>query len=110
MDDAHGHHIVTPTTYAKNLVLLMVLMVLTIVAAKWEALNVGIIGNLLIALAIAFSKMTAIMLIFMHVKWSSRLVQVFAVCAFAFFSIFLAFTYSDYMTRWSWHSPMTSPF
>ncbi|MBI2423862.1 MAG: cytochrome C oxidase subunit IV family protein [Candidatus Hydrogenedentes bacterium] len=103
-----GHHIVMPNTYRQVLIVLMVLMAATIIAAKWEPMNIGITGNLLIALAIAGCKMTCIMLIFMHVKYSSKLVQVFAFCGLFWFAIMMVFTFNDYLTR-SWNSPFITP-
>ena len=52
-----------------------------------------------IALIIAFTKMFAIMLFFMHVKYSSSLVKVLAGISFAFMIIFFAFTFADFVPR-----------
>ncbi len=102
-----GHHIVGPATYLKNLTFLMAMMFLTIAAA---CVHVGPkdsqVWNLVIALVIAFSKMGAILLFFMHVKYSSNLVRIFSVVSFAFMVIFFAFTFADFTTR-KWHSTFT---
>lgn len=104
-----GHYIVPPSTYRKVLIMLMILMAATIIAAKWEPLDIGIVENLLIALAIAGCKMVFIMTFFMHVKYSSRLVQVFAACGLFWLSIMLVFTFNDYLTR-AWNSPYVGGF
>ncbi len=98
------HHIVTPKTYLKNLAVLMVLMALTIIAAKWPVLHISQTVNLAMALTIAVAKMMCIILIFMHVKFSSRLVMVFASAGFFWLIILLTLTFCDYASRF-WHSP-----
>lgn len=103
-----GHHIVTPSLYLRVLLVLMVLMTLTIIAAKWDAMNISPTANLGIALAIAVTKMTFIMLFFMHVKYSSRLAIVFAGAGFFWFVIMIVLTFADYLSR-GWHAPFTVP-
>jgi len=98
------HHIVTPKTYLLNLAALMVLMSLTILAGRWEPLHFTQTINLAIALTIAVAKMMCIVLIFMHVKFSSRLVMVFASAGFFWFIIMITLTFCDYASRF-WHSP-----
>jgi len=100
-----AHSIVQPSTYVKTLFILMFLMVATIVAAKWDALEFGIVWNLLIALAIAGCKVYFIMTNFMHVGHSSSLVKVFALCGFLFLVIMFVLTFNDYIGR-SWHAPL----
>ena len=56
-------------------------------------------ANTLVALAIAFTKMTFVMLYFMHVRWSQRLIWLAAVGSFFWMAIMFAFTMSDYLTR-----------
>ena len=58
--------------------------------------------NALVALTIAVIKATAVVLIFMHVRWSSRLTQVIVVAAVFWLLIMLSFTVSDYFTRSGW--------
>lgn len=95
------HHIVTPSTYLKVLIALAVLMVLTIAAAE---VHFGEPFNLIIALLIAVTKMSLIVLFFMHVKYSSRLTWAFVGAGFFWFTIMVALTVSDYLSR-GWHSP-----
>jgi cytochrome c oxidase subunit 4 len=89
------HHIVTPATYVKAILALMVLLIVTVLAARVE---MGIL-NVPIALAIATTKAVVIMMYFMHLKFSSKLVWIFAGVAFVFVGIMFALTMSDYFTR-----------
>ncbi len=95
------HHIVPPATYLKVLIALAVLMVLTIAAAQ---VHFGEPFNLIIALAIAVTKMSLIVLFFMHVRYSSRLTWVFVGAGFFWFVIMVVLTFADYLSR-TWHSP-----
>ena len=101
------HHVVPVSTYVKVMAALMVLLVITLVAAL-PAFDFGAhFGNsfhwvnIFIAVSIAVIKAVLIMLFFMHVKYSSKLTGVFAVAAFVFVLIMFALTLSDYQTR-SW--------
>lgn len=55
--------------------------------------------NTLVALLIAFFKMSCVVLFFMHVRWSSKLVKLSAVAGFFWLAIMFAFTMQDYVTR-----------
>lgn len=56
-------------------------------------------ANTLVALLIAFAKMTCVILFFMHVRWSSRLIWLTAIAGFFWMAIMFAFTMQDYLTR-----------
>lgn len=56
-------------------------------------------ANTLVALLIAFTKMACVMLFFMHVKWSPRMIWLAAVASFFWLAIMFAFTMQDYLTR-----------
>lgn len=56
-------------------------------------------ANTLVALLIAFTKMTCVMLFFMHVYWSPRLIWLSAVASFFWLAIMFAYTMQDYVTR-----------
>jgi cytochrome c oxidase subunit 4 len=56
-------------------------------------------ANTLVALLIAFTKMTFVMLFFMHVRWSPKLIWLSAISAFFWLAIMFAFTMQDYLTR-----------
>jgi cytochrome c oxidase subunit 4 len=60
--------------------------------------------NTVIALAIAVTKATFVVLYFMHVRYSSRLVWVVVTSALFWMAIMFALTFSDYWTR-GWLSP-----
>jgi cytochrome c oxidase subunit 4 len=73
--------------------------------------------NTVVALAIAFAKMTLVILFFMHVRHGTGLVRITIVSAFFWFILLIAFTMSDYRTRtwtpvpssWSSAAPPTHP-
>ena len=56
-------------------------------------------ANTLVALLIAFTKMTCVMLFFMHVRWSPKLIWLAAVASFFWMAIMFAYTMQDYLTR-----------
>lgn len=56
-------------------------------------------ANTLVALAIAFAKMTFVVLFFMHVRWQSRLIWLAVVSGFFWLAIMFAYTLQDYLTR-----------
>lgn len=102
-----GHHIVQPSTYRTNLLILAVLMALTVAAAKVPQLHFTIVINLVIALAIAFMKMGFIMGVFMHLKYSSGLVKVFGTAAIAWMVIFFTLVFCDFASH-PWHNVFVS--
>lgn len=59
--------------------------------------------NVIIALTIAVVKATLVVLYFMHVRYSSRLIWVVFTSALFWLAILFALTFSDYWTR-SWLS------
>jgi len=56
-------------------------------------------ANTLVALLIAFTKMTFVVLYFMHVRWQSNLIWLSAVAGFFWMAIMFAYTMQDYLTR-----------
>lgn len=56
-------------------------------------------ANTLVALLIAFTKMACVMLFFMHVYWSPRMVKLSTIASFFWLAIMIAFTMQDYLTR-----------
>jgi len=93
--EAQEHHIVPPSVYLMVFAALMVLMFLTCFAA---AFDLGVL-NTAIALTIAVAKTALIVLFFMHIKFSSKLVKLFAVAALFWLSILFVLTLQDYITR-----------
>jgi cytochrome c oxidase subunit 4 len=60
--------------------------------------------NTIIALTIATAKATLVVLYFMHVRYSVRLVWVIVASALFWLALLFALTFSDYNTR-AWISP-----
>jgi cytochrome c oxidase subunit 4 len=89
------HHVVPVKVYVAVFVALMLLMAATVGMAY---LDLGILNNV-VALAIAVAKTLLIMLYFMHLRYNSRLIKIFAVIGFLFLFILVAFTLADYFTR-----------
>jgi cytochrome c oxidase subunit 4 len=74
------------------------LMVLTIVTVEVATHNFGAL-NFPVAIGIAITKATLVILFFMHAKYSSTLTKLFIGTAFFFLSIMLVLTMSDYLSR-----------
>jgi cytochrome c oxidase subunit 4 len=79
--------------------ILVVGTILTYVTSQWDLDSYFAGANTLLALAIAFTKMTFVMLFFMHVYWSPRLIWLSAVASFFWLAIMFAYTMQDYFTR-----------
>jgi cytochrome c oxidase subunit IV len=100
----HAHHVVPTRIYYAVFAALMILTLITVEAARFDLGHPEVFGvrlplNVLVALAIAFTKATLVVLFFMHVKYSGRLIWL-AVCgALAFLVILLSVTASDYLSR-----------
>lgn len=58
-------------------------------------------ANTLLALLIAFTKMAFVVLFFMHVYWSPKLIWLTLVVALFWLSIMFAYTMQDFLTRGS---------
>jgi cytochrome c oxidase subunit 4 len=99
VDEAHldkhagGHP--TLAHYLGVFAALMVLLIITLVAATWEMGQ----ANIWIAMIIAVIKAALVMAIFMHLMYSTRLVRLFATVALLFLAILFALTLSDYVAR-----------
>jgi cytochrome c oxidase subunit 4 len=95
-DPEHAeHHVVGPRVYVAVWITLLCLTLLTVGAAFVE---MGIF-NPIVALAIACIKGVIVVLLFMHLKYSSRLVKFTCVSGFLTFSILIVMCLSDYLTR-----------
>lgn len=55
--------------------------------------------NTLVALLIAFFKMSVVVLYFMHVRWGGKLIWITIAASFFWLIIMFAFTLQDYLTR-----------
>ena len=74
------------------------LMVLTAATVAVAFVNLGSF-NFPVAIGIAITKATLVVLFFMHVKYSSRLTKMVVAVAIFFLVIMLGLTMTDYMTR-----------
>ena len=97
--DEHAHHIVSPRVYVVILISLLVLTGLTVWASF---IDLGF-WNPIIALAIASTKATLVVLFFMHVKYSSKLTKLTVFAGVFTFLILISMTLSDYISR-AWGS------
>ena len=101
MSDNHSEeeqHIGMPG-YLGVFAILIVGTVLTYYAATVDMDFIFPGANTLVALLIAFTKMTFVMLFFMHVYWSPRLIWLAAIASFFWLAIMFAYTMQDYLTR-----------
>jgi len=90
-DKAHP----TPWLYAVILLILVAGTCLT----YWAATQDFGRFNPVIALAIACTKATLVILFFMHVRYSSRLTKLTVVAGFFWLLIMITLSLSDYLTR-----------
>jgi cytochrome c oxidase subunit 4 len=93
-----SEHIVHPRIYISVFLILMVGTGLTVLAAFRDFPGPL---NAVVALTIAVIKATFVVLYFMHVRYSSRLVWLVIAAALFWLAIMFALTLSDYSTR-SW--------
>ena len=80
------------------------LMILTGVTVGAAFVNLGSF-NFPVAIAIAITKATLVILFFMHVKYSSRLTKMVVGMSFFFLFIMFALTMTDYLSRGWYASP-----
>jgi cytochrome c oxidase subunit 4 len=80
------------------------LMVLTGVTVGAAFINLGAF-NFPVAIAIAITKATLVILFFMHVKYSSRLTKMVVGMSFFFLAIMFGLTLTDYLSRGWYASP-----
>jgi cytochrome c oxidase subunit IV len=90
-----GNHIVPTRIYYAIFAALMVLTAVTVGVAY---IDLGPM-NIVVALAIAAFKALIVVLFFMHVKYSTRLVKLTVIAGLYWMGILLALTLSDYLTR-----------
>ncbi len=97
----HDHEHMNIPKYIGIFMILVVGTILTYITASWDLDVIFPGANTLLALLIAFTKMTFVMLFFMHVYWSKRMIWLAAVASFFWLAIMFAYTMQDYMTRGS---------
>jgi cytochrome c oxidase subunit IV len=100
-----SEHVVSPKIYVMILLALLLGTYLTVQAAlrdfgPW---------NIVIALAIATTKATLVVLFFMHARYSPRRTHLVIICALFWLAIMLTLTLADYQTRGTRETSMASP-
>jgi cytochrome c oxidase subunit IV len=101
----HEPHIVSPFTYLAILLALLVGTGLTVWASyidlgEWHiAPGLVLFWNPVVALAIACTKMTLVVLFFMHVKYSPKLTKLTVMSGFFIFLVLIGMTLADYFSR-----------
>ena len=91
-----SEHIVSVRVYVTIFLVLLVGTALTVWAAFID-FPFGL--NTVIAMTIAVTKATFVVLYFMHVRYSARLVWVIVGSGLFWMAILFAFTFADYLTR-----------
>jgi cytochrome c oxidase subunit IV len=98
-----SEHIVSVRVYVTIFLVLLVGTTLTVLAAfhdfTYQLGSHTVQLNAVIALTIAVAKATFVVLYFMHVRYSSRLIWVIMASALFWMGILFALTFSDYWTR-----------
>ena len=97
-------HVLPKSTYYLIFFSLMVLTAITVAVAF---VNLGSL-NFPIAIAVAITKATLVVLFFMHVKYSSRMTKMVVGLAVFFLLVMLGLTMTDYATRDWFASPRGS--
>ena len=90
-----AEHIVPVKNY---IFVFLTLMALTVATYSVAYIDLGGL-NLIVALTIAIIKATCVILIFMHVKYSTTLTKAVVASGFFFFLIMIFFTMNDLLTR-----------
>jgi cytochrome c oxidase subunit 4 len=98
-----SEHIVPRQTYFTVFGALLVFTALTVFAAN---IDFGRMNDV-IAITIAVTKMMLVLLFFMHVRYSSRLIWVIVASMFFWLLILLLLTLTDYTSR-GWFGPNSS--
>ena len=96
-------HIVPKRTYY---IIFAVLLLCTYLTWQVAYFDLGAL-NTVAALTIAVFKATLVVLFFMHVRYSGRLIWLVIIAALLWLAIMFAITFSDYWTR-AWLAPFTS--
>jgi cytochrome c oxidase subunit 4 len=103
------HHGPTVKMYFAIFFALAVLTVVTVLAAKFDFApmlgdRMGGFANNIVALGIAVTKASLVVLFFMHVKYENKLVGLAVVSSVIWLAFLILITLSDYLTRTSdWH-------
>jgi cytochrome c oxidase subunit 4 len=94
-------HVVSWRVYVAVFLALCVLTVVTVVATGYDFGPL----NLIVALAVAITKASLVVLFFMHARYSPKLTGLVIASSIAFFVILVFLTLTDYVSR-TW--PLTA--
>lgn len=93
--DPHQHHVIPIRVY---LAIFALLMVFTGITTAIAFVDLGPLNNV-IMLTIAITKATLVILYFMHVRYSDKVVWLLAGSGFLWLAMMIVITMSDIMTR-----------
>src|ERR1700691_1674576 len=91
----HEHHVVGPKTYG---LILLALLVLTATTTGAAFINMGVFSPI-VALAIACIKAVLVILFFMHIRYSSKVLMLTVAAGFFTFLVLITMTLCDYVSR-----------
>ena len=91
----HEHHVVGPKIY---LTILAALLVLTATTTAAAFVNMGVFSPI-VALGIACLKAVLVILFFMHIRYSSKVMMLTVGAGFFTFLVLITMTLSDYISR-----------
>ncbi len=95
-DEHHDeHHIVPPIVY---IIIVSILLIMTGITVGASYIEMGVF-NPIIAIAIGVFKATLVVLIFMHVKYSTKLTQLTVFAGIFTFLALIGMTLADYISR-----------
>lgn len=100
------HHGPTVKMYFAIFFALATLTVVTVLAARFDfapmmGVQMGGFANNIVALGIAVTKASLVVLFFMHVRYESKLVGLAVVASVIWLAFLILITVSDYLTRTS---------
>lgn len=98
----HGedeHHVLSPMFYLLIFGGLIVGTIFTVLAALYDLDSIFVGANTAVALIIAFAKTSLVVLFFMHVWYSGKLVWLSVGGGLIWLVILFLFVMSDYLTR-----------
>jgi cytochrome c oxidase subunit IV len=92
---SHEHHVVGPKIY---LLILAILLIMTAVTTGAAFINMGVFSPI-VALGIACFKAVMVILFFMHIRYSSKVMMLTVGAGFFTFLVLITMTLCDYISR-----------
>ena len=90
-----SHHLVSVKFYVA---VFLALLILTFVTREVATIHLGE-WNTIVAVGIAVTKATLVVLFFMHIRWSDSVTRVVLVAGLFWLGVLFVLTNSDYLTR-----------